>query len=488
MPADTFPYEQALALGVSFDMRFAPDESALYVVASRLQRWDLNTGKRTHAVAWSNGSGIDVSPDGTRVVSTNTSGDVIMLDAASMEQLWVVRGRTFGEGTDPVFVAGGEAFVTCSWRGDLVVRDTETGGILLHEHEEGRQISELTCSPDRERFVLLSNALEGPRLYVRRWPFSEHAARELPIAGPADKVALDASGRLAVQRYSSLGVYDVETGVLLAEREAGENGGRGVAWAPDGELAAVESSFATNTIVGLDGATLQPRWSIELPYACAAAYSPSGALLALGSWEKGLVARRTGSGVVVHDDPPVDDEEPVSVDPRDDEERQIIGYVEIEACEGVVSLEKVQSVRLGTVRHDIWDVQCESTRWWAITDPLAAYDQEDYRHSDPALSFHVGITARLADEDRTGSDAWRAWHRAADVLADATSADAAGTVGAALVAALAAAKVPDGPLTPLARGIADYVAWLVVADRASHAECELAVHSVRQLLDTLRAG
>ena len=253
MTADTFPYEQAFALGVSFDMRFAPDESALYVVASRLQRWDLHTGKRTHAVAWSNGHGIDVSPDGTRVVSTNASGDVIMLDAASMEQLWLVRGRTFCEGTDPVFVAGGAAFVTVSSRGDLVVRDTETGSILLHEHEEGRQIVELACSPDRETFVLLDNVHEGPALYSRRWPFSEHAARALPISGSADKVALDGSGRLAVQAHARLTIYDVETGAELAARESEQIGGRGIAWAPDRELAAVESSFATNVIAGLAG-------------------------------------------------------------------------------------------------------------------------------------------------------------------------------------------------------------------------------------------
>ncbi|MDA0160884.1 WD40 repeat domain-containing protein [Solirubrobacter ginsenosidimutans] len=487
MTSDTFPHAQAFALGVSFDMRFAPDESALYVVASRLQRWDLHTGKRTHAVAWSNGHGIDVSPDGTRVVSANTSGDVIMLDAASMEQLWLVRGRTFGAGTAAVFVAGGAAFVTCSSRGDLVVRDTETGSILLHEHEEGRQIVELACSPDRERFVFINNLDGAPALYVRRWPFSEHAARVLPIGGSADKVALDDSGRLAVQRYAGLAVYDVETGAELAARESEQIGGRGIAWAPDGELAAVESSFTTNAIVGLAGDALEPRWSLELPFACAVAYSPSGALLALGSWEKGLVARRWGAGVVVLEAPPADDEEPVSVEPRDDEERQIIEYVEIEACEGVVSLEKVDSARLGSVRHDIWDVQCESTRWWAITDPLAAYDQEDHRHSDTAFSFHVGSAARLEDEDRTGSEAWSAWHRAADALADATSAADASTIGAALVTALAAAEVPDGPLTPLASGLADYVSWLAAADGASHAECELAVHSVRQLLETLAA-
>jgi hypothetical protein len=42
------------------------------------------------------------------------------------------------------------------------------------------------------------------------------------------------------------------------------------------------------------------------------------------------VIRRAGTGTVVRDEPPPD-EEPVSVGPRDDEEAEIIRYVEIEA-------------------------------------------------------------------------------------------------------------------------------------------------------------
>jgi hypothetical protein len=259
----------------------------------------------------------------------------------------------------------------------------------------------VACAPDRTLFVLAG----ASEVHVRRWPFAEHQERKLEIGEAAETVALDARGRLAIQTRSGVAVHDAGSGTRLGVHELGLIGAAGVAWAPDGELAAVQSSleaeaFGTKTVVGMAGDTLEPRWVLELPYACAAAYSPSGALLALGSWEKGLVARRSGAGVVIDDEPPDEEQERVSVAPRDDEEWQIIGYVEVEASEGVVGLEKRASERVGGVSYDVWDVRCESSRWWAITPPLAAYDQLDHPDFDVALTFHIGVAARLAEDDR----------------------------------------------------------------------------------------
>src|SRR4051812_41567228 len=166
--------ERFFALGSSYALAFAPDESALFVIASRVQRWDLSTGKRTHSVAWAHGSDLDVSPDGSRVVVTNTSGDVAMFDASTMEQLWMARGREFGEGPGPLFAAGGDAFVTASWSGHLVVRASADGEILLQEHDQGRRIYRLACSPDRTWFAIGSNSDQGSQTHVRRWPLAEH--------------------------------------------------------------------------------------------------------------------------------------------------------------------------------------------------------------------------------------------------------------------------------------------------------------------------
>ena len=113
----------------------------------------------------------------------------------------------------------------------------------------------------------------------------------------------------------------------------------------------------------------------------------------------------------------------------------MIEYVEIEGGEGVRSIEHASSHRVGATRYDVWDVQGESVRWWAISPPLAAYDQREHPHADTALSFHVGSAARM-DEYHFGP-AWTHWERAADALADARSPADVAPVLDALIAALA---------------------------------------------------
>jgi hypothetical protein len=80
-----------------------------------------------------------------------------------------------------------------------------------------------------------------------------------------------------------------------------------------------------------------------------------------------------------------------------DVEREAIrGYVESEAHESVVHLEKAASEMVGPVRHDIWDVHCTGTRWWVVTNPTNLYSQTDLKSRDVALTFHVGLAIRTA--------------------------------------------------------------------------------------------
>ena len=47
---------------------------------------------------------------------------------------------------------------------------------------------------------------------------------------------------------------------------------------------------------------------------------------------------------------------------------------------------------------------------------LGAYDQADHTSSDVALSFHVGISARLHAEDRGSYGFWEIFHTCVIVL------------------------------------------------------------------------
>lgn len=98
-------------------------------------------------------------------------------------------------------------------------------------------------------------------------------------------------------------------------------------------------------------------------------------------------------------------------------------YVEREAHVPVVHMEKAASELVGPVRHDIWDVQCEDSRWWVITEPTNLYSQDKFPSRDETLSFHVGLALRMSYEyDRRlppeipAADllagTWRRWEQA----------------------------------------------------------------------------
>ncbi|MBA2554462.1 MAG: hypothetical protein H0V10_12405 [Geodermatophilaceae bacterium] len=45
----------------------------------------------------------------------------------------------------------------------------------------------------------------------------------------------------------------------------------------------------------------------------------------------------------------------------------------------VLHLEKVAVERVGAVVHDDWDAHCRDSRWWAVSNPLNLYSQEDFK-------------------------------------------------------------------------------------------------------------
>ena len=178
--------------------------------------WDVATGKRRHSLPWSHGSDADVSPDGALVVASNTSGDLIVLDARTFEQRYVVRGRDIGEGAAPYPAPGGQ-IVQCSWGGRVVVRQASTGEIVWREREDGHMLTQLACTPDQLALRLRGKrrrerARVAPALAVR--PACRRGAHALQVGSMAG-LAFDAEGgRLAVQSSAGLSMcgHGVTTG------------------------------------------------------------------------------------------------------------------------------------------------------------------------------------------------------------------------------------------------------------------------------------
>ncbi|MBN1091968.1 hypothetical protein JKP75_04885 [Blastococcus sp. TML/M2B] len=218
------------------------------------------------------------------------------------------------------------------------------------------------------------------------------------------------------------------------------------------------------------------------------------------------------------------------------EREQILDYFAAQMAEDpVVHLEKVAVERVGSVLHHIWDVHCKGSRWWAISNSLNYYSQDDFKSRDVALTFHVGLMVRIASreevpitEEAAGllPRAWRLWEQAIESLdsgreaedfqalgvrlrevmityADEVADDALGPEGevgpkAADVVGwtnLLIAHLAAGPSSKQLRSYAikltretwDYVNWLTHAKNAIAYDAHIGVAAVSHFLSTMTA-
>jgi hypothetical protein len=201
----------------------------------------------------------------------------------------------------------------------------------------------------------------------------------------------------------------------------------------------------------------------------------------------------------------------------------------------LVHLEKVAVERVGANVHDIWDVHCENSRWWAVSCPLNFYSQADFKSRDVVLTFHIGLMARLSC--RVGvpltvnatallPTAWRLWEQAVEAMTTSREAEDFQAVGVRLRECLVSFAsevadidlVPDGAETPkkadivswsnllvdrlasgssseqvrsyakkLARETWDYVNQLTHAKNAGSYDAEIGVAAVSHFLSTVTA-
>jgi hypothetical protein len=153
-------------------------------------------------------------------------------------------------------------------------------------------------------------------------------------------------------------------------------------------------------------------------------------------------------------------------------------YVEREAHEQVVQLEKAASELVGPVRHDVWDVRCTDSRWWVITEPMNLYSQDRFHRSE-ALTFHIGLHIQMSyDFDRRIPEqiptadllpnAWRLWEQAFETYDSGDEAENFQAVGVRLRECLIYFTienandelVPVGDIPPQGTNFKDWTALL----------------------------
>jgi len=188
---------------------------------------------------------------------------------------------------------------------------------------------------------------------------------------------------------------------------------------------------------------------------------------------------------------------------RDDAAAEAIrGYVEWQAKgEKVTHAERITTEYVLGRKLEGWDVRTDKSRWWVITSPTNLYSQELFPTLDYAISFHVGVTARMMSEPDPGvpsmeqaqmPTAWRRWQQAAEALNEAEEVEDFQAVGmrcrecfVAMVKAVAtSAMVPAGAAAPKR---SDAIGWCeLIADHVAHGA---SAEYVRRYLKSIsRAG
>lgn len=122
------------------------------------------------------------------------------------------------------------------------------------------------------------------------------------------------------------------------------------------------------------------------------------------------------------------------------EERAIRDYVNSQSPgdDQAGLVQRVHARRVLTRTHEIFDVHCEKTRWWVITDPTNLYLQTDFPQAEQALIFHIGLAAVLAERSRADlvdedheyvTAPWRRYRDALDAMNEADEAEDFQSVG-----------------------------------------------------------
>ncbi len=185
------------------------------------------------------------------------------------------------------------------------------------------------------------------------------------------------------------------------------------------------------------------------------------------------------------------------------EKETVQAYVEEQAHERVVHVEKVASELVGPVRHDIWDVHAAENRWWVVTSPMNLYDQSDFKSRDVVLTFHIGLALRVeyarerevpvaAGVSDLLPGSWRRWQQAFDAFKSGGEAEVFQSVGVRLRETLVSfvdetrsdTLVPSGQTPPKSSDFKGWIELLANALAAGESAAKLRSYLKKQAIET----
>jgi WD40 repeat protein len=296
----TMKQTKPLNLRGSYKAQFSRTGSLLVTLSRDIVVWDVERRAKHYRVhPFAHPSDCSIHPDETRIVVKNTAGKIALLDAQDGALICFLDSVKGNEGSNILYSSCGEYVVDGSWGGHLTVRSATSGSVVFQKTFPGEMITKIAHSSHNDTWFVvhqptaISDDQSPAPAYISVWGW--------PMDAPVDflkssencinAISVSPDGRhLCVVGHASIAVMN-----LAEKRFVGSVpynfGGTGFVtnWSPDSrEIASVQR----NSCVFHDASTMEKLKSIELQYASDIAYSPDGNLLALGSWEAGMLITR----------------------------------------------------------------------------------------------------------------------------------------------------------------------------------------------------
>lgn len=294
------PTPKRKLIKTSFKTCFSPNGELLASLSRDVLLWSCpNIKKLWRAHPFAHPSHIAFSSDSSLLAVKSTSGARCLLSTTAGEIISSFKNQSRGEGGNLFFSDDGASVVDGSWSGWHSVL-TKEGELHFEEHFANEMVTGILRHPNGCFWFRHQRQGSDPqdgspaqRLIGRELPFSRGDFQQIPIPlyhyvdasfSPDGQALAILSGH----KPNVLSIFSFPTMELIRKIElpAEFRLGNCVRYSPDGGVIAVTGSTLFICVSAKD---LSIVTQLESPSGCSIDFSPTGSLVALGSWGEGEV-------------------------------------------------------------------------------------------------------------------------------------------------------------------------------------------------------